>query len=290
MTKKPLCISIDFEDIYNDYLLRLDLDKNYIIREEALHKSYLVIKKIISKYFSNTKITFFTTGILGEKIPDLIKEICNDGNEIACHHYYQEDVYKMTINQFESDLEKSKRYLCKATDTDVFGYRAPNFSINYNVETYLKLIFKYFDYDSSVFSDLYHNEKIKKLCLGEYNKKEFYIHTKKINFYFKNFRIKPGGTYFRVLNKGQILNLLDDAHKRNFLPLIYLHPYDFLYSKEFWIEIDKFKKLNLFKKYFQYFRQIQWHTLGNKTIEDKLSYLSEYYEHMGNMKDNFSTI
>ena len=65
--QKPLCISIDFEDIYNDYLLRLNLDKNYIVREEALFKSYKVIRKILSKYFKNNNLTFLQLVSLQKK-------------------------------------------------------------------------------------------------------------------------------------------------------------------------------------------------------------------------------
>ena len=51
MEKKPLLISIDFEDIYNDYLFRLNLSESYIVRENLLYEAYCVIKKILNKYF-----------------------------------------------------------------------------------------------------------------------------------------------------------------------------------------------------------------------------------------------
>ena len=286
MNKKPLCISIDFEDIYNDYLLRLNLDKNYIVREEALFKSYKVIRKILFKYFKNNNLTFFTTGILAEKVPDLIKEIYRDGNEIACHHYYQDEVQNSSNDTFDYNLKISKSYLTKAIGDEVIGYRAPSFSINHNVENYTNIISKYFKYDSSI----YFNSTDKKISSSKINAlnnlKEFYIYTKQINLFGKLIQIKPGGTYFRLMPKRYIRKFLDDSYKYNILPIIYLHPYDFLFSREFWIEFEKFNKINSLKKYFYFSKQIMWHSLGNNTVEKKLSYISRYFEHIGNMKEN----
>ena len=50
--------------------------------------------------------------------------------------------------------------------------------------------------------------------------------------------MKPGGTYFRIFSARAILNLLNNTFKDDFIPLIYLHPYDFLHSNEFWVELD----------------------------------------------------
>ena len=104
----------------------------------------------------------------------------------------------------------------------------------------------------------------------------------------KLIRIKPGGTYFRLLPKRYIIKFLEDAYKYKILPIIYLHPYDFLFSKEFWIEFEKFKKIDSLKKYFYYSKQFMWHSYGNNTLEEKLSYISNYFEHKGNMKENLN--
>ena len=275
--KKPFFISIDFEDIYNDYLKRLFGQTDYIVKEKFLYESYLIIKSIINNCFKEKNLTFFTTGILGEKIPDLIKEISNDGNEIGCHHYFQEDLDKTDIKIFEKDLDKSQNLLRNASGTDVIGYRAPNFSINTNINLFLKIIFKYFDYDSSIFAKSKY--KLNNDILAN-RKKEYFIYTQKK--YLLN--MKPGGTYFRLFNAKSIINLLDNSFKEGFVPLIYLHPYDFLHSKEFWVELDKFKNLSVIKRYYLFFKQAQWHSLGNSSVEKKIIFISKYYEHQGNMK------
>ena len=71
----------------------------------------------------------------------------------------------------------------------------------------------------------------KKLVLQKINAlnnlKEFYIYTKQINLFGKLIQIKPGGTYFRLMPKRYIRKFLDDTHKYNILPIIYLHLYFF---------------------------------------------------------------
>ena len=284
MEKKPLFISIDFEDIYNDYLFRLNLSENYIVRENFLYESYCVIKNILNKYYEINNLTYFTTGILAEKTPDLIKQISMDGNEIACHHYLQENLLNKSKEDFEKELIKSKLFLSRASEQEVVGYRAPNFCINDNIGKYLKLIFNHFEYDSSIFFDL-KNDKDFIEQIKRKNKKEYFCYTYNLFFFKKKLRIKTGGTYFRILTKELIKRFLQNSVNNGITPIIYLHPYDFMLNKEFWVELDKFDNLNYLKKYYSYFRQFQWHSLGNNTIESKLEFISRYFKHKGNMKD-----
>tara|TARA_Y100000768_G_scaffold387301_1_gene378177 strand:- start:1505 stop:2377 length:873 start_codon:yes stop_codon:yes gene_type:complete len=285
MEKKPLYISIDFEDIYNDYLKRLDHGHNYKVNEILMAKSYETIKNVVNKNFQSTQLTFFVTGILAEKIPDLIKEIKKDGNEIACHHYFQENLYDISTKKFEDDLVKSINFIEKATGELPLGYRAPNFSINKDLEKYINIISKYFLYDSSIYSDCTNKEQLNKLLT---NKKklfhEYFIYIKPIKIFNNTFgRIKTGGTYFRILSKEFLKSFLIESFDKNFDPIIYLHPYDFLNEKEFWIEFKYFNKSSLFKNFLNYVRQHQWHNLGNQTVDKKLSYLSKYFFSAGNM-------
>ena len=72
--KLPFYFSIDFEDFYYDSLRALNID-NPKSKEQALYNSYNSIKNICKNYLNDKKITFFVTGILCRKMPDLIKEI-----------------------------------------------------------------------------------------------------------------------------------------------------------------------------------------------------------------------
>ena len=56
---------------------------------------------------NNTKATFFVLGYVAECSPGLIKEIADQGHEIGTHGYGHEFVYKMTPEEFASDLKLS---------------------------------------------------------------------------------------------------------------------------------------------------------------------------------------
>ena len=53
-----------------------------------------------------------------------------------------------------------------------------------------------------------------------------------------------------------IKKFLENAANNEITPIVYLHPYDFMHNKEFWIELDKFKKLKLYEKILLLFQTI----------------------------------
>jgi peptidoglycan-N-acetylglucosamine deacetylase len=74
--------------------------------------------------------TFFFLGWLAERLPHLVKEIQARGHEIASHGYTHELCSNLSINHLRSDLLRSKQLLEDLTGTQVYGYRAPSFSID----------------------------------------------------------------------------------------------------------------------------------------------------------------
>ena len=100
MSKKiPFYFTIDFEDFYFNNL-RLLGHSSPTFQEKGLFRSYKKIKEIKKKYLQDKPITFFVTAIIANKYPDLIKEIFNDKNEIACHYNFHDKVYKQDIFNF----------------------------------------------------------------------------------------------------------------------------------------------------------------------------------------------
>ena len=68
-----------------------------------------------------------------------------------------------------------------------------------------------------------------------------------------------------------------------FIPLIYMHPYDYLHEKEFWVNYQEFKNLSFFKGLNKYLRQNQWLGFGNKKTLSKVSKIMKDYRHIGRM-------
>ncbi|MFZ1986001.1 MAG: XrtA system polysaccharide deacetylase [Desulfatitalea sp.] len=101
--------------------------------------------------FENHKIkiraTFFILGWVAERFPNLIREIAKRGHEIASHGYGHAMCTSIDQDTLLADLIRSKKTIEGITGAEVFGYRAPSFSIS---DDTLKLIMKAgYRYDSS---------------------------------------------------------------------------------------------------------------------------------------------
>ena len=137
-------MSVDLEDYFCD--LSFTEWEKY---QSRIEKNTDLLLNLFKKY--NVTATFFVVGFIAEKFPQLIKKIFEQGHEIASHSYSHIDLRKVTDEKFESDLIKSRDILQKITGERILGFRAPFFSIDKNSWHLLRIIQKYFLYDSSIF-------------------------------------------------------------------------------------------------------------------------------------------
>ena len=142
--KNKNIMSVDLEDFFCD--LPFESWSKY---ESRVLKNTNKILDLFEKY--QIKATFFTLGYIAEKFPDLIKKIDNKGHEIASHSYAHLDIRKTTEKDFENDIVKSIEILEKIIGKRVLGFRAPYFSIDKKSFWAMKILSKYFKYDSSIF-------------------------------------------------------------------------------------------------------------------------------------------
>ena len=78
--------TVDLEDFTFDLCRSLDSTVLPRLRTDSLFESYHNILNLLSLFQENTlNITFFCTGVMADRYPDLIKLIVSDGHEIACH-------------------------------------------------------------------------------------------------------------------------------------------------------------------------------------------------------------
>ncbi len=103
--------------------------------------------------------TWFVLGWVAEKYPDLIREIAQDGHEIACHSYSHSRVNSMDPESFRKDTEMAVEAIMKASHRRPIGYRAPSWSIDPSTPWAFEILAELgFEYDSSIFPikhDLY---------------------------------------------------------------------------------------------------------------------------------------
>jgi polysaccharide deacetylase family protein (PEP-CTERM system associated) len=100
----------------------------------------------------NVKATFFVLGWVAERNRSLIREIVDEGHEVACHGYNHQRVTFLTPDEFRADLRRARQVIEDASGVRVNGYRAPTFSITReNLWALEVLADEEFLYDSSIF-------------------------------------------------------------------------------------------------------------------------------------------
>lgn len=108
---------------------------------------------------TGVKSTFFVLGWVAERYPELIKEIHQQGHEVASHGYAHRRASEQTREEFFEDVKRSKDHLENLLGIEIQGYRAPSFSIGYTnewaFEVLAELGFKYSSSTYPVKHDLY---------------------------------------------------------------------------------------------------------------------------------------
>ena len=76
-----------------------------------------------------TQATFFTLGWVAERYPQLVRQIVDQGHELASHGYGHERASDLSREAFTQDIVRAKHLLEDIGGRAVLGYRAPSFSI-----------------------------------------------------------------------------------------------------------------------------------------------------------------
>ena len=116
--------TVDFEDWYQGIELPMHAWGNYIPRLEIGANRIL---NLLEKY--QTKATFFVLGWIGDKYPNLIKDIASRGHEIGSHGYSHEKIYNLTREQFREEIRRTKKNLEDLTGNQTSSFRAPFFTV-----------------------------------------------------------------------------------------------------------------------------------------------------------------
>ena len=275
-------LSIDFEDFAYHLQRHLGVKKP-ATRSDALKLSVDRILKIINAVPGSNKLTFFSTGQVAHDYGEIIKWLADNGHEIGCHSYYHDNVHTSVREHFAKDLDDSIDIITQSSGHPVYGYRAPNFSIHPEDDWAYEELAKRFTYDSSIVSEtrdrLDHTTDL--IIFGDNELIEFPIFAHQILPGFTARII--GGTYLKILPISMILKLMHQAVEKGFLPLIYLHPYEFLYEGEFWVSNQDLTHLPLKTRVYWQIRQNQWLRIGNRNLIRKLSEILKVFPHQGTM-------
>ncbi|MDA9318345.1 polysaccharide deacetylase family protein [Octadecabacter sp.] len=282
--KIPFYFSVDFEDFYYDTNRRLG-NPYPTFKLEAVKKSYEIINKYSEQFFNGRRLTFFVTAVLARKTPDLIKKIFSDGHEIGCHYNFHDNVDNATAETFGENLDIAIETLHSITGEWPVGFRAPNFAISSDNTFAYEELAKRFEYDSSYQTSEQASQITKngEFSFGDNSLKEFCIYG--MPYAFGKINIRAGGTFLRLFPVGQTIKAMKQAYNKQHTPILYLHPYEILTEKEFWLTWNDLKFMNIKQRTFFWLRQNQWSNFGHKTVETKIEKICEIFEHQGPMRE-----
>lgn len=178
------------------------------------------------------RATFFVLGLVCEKYPHLIAEIKAGGHELATHGYSHRPVNRMSRRQFAEDIKRSLDLIQGTAGERVYGYRAPDFSIDTGSLWALEVLIENgIHYDSSIFPIRNSRYGIR----GWYrfpHRIEFDEQGAIIEFPLSTLRVGGytfpfvGGGYSRLL-PGWLIELgIRKLNQARQSAVVYLHPYE----------------------------------------------------------------
>jgi polysaccharide deacetylase family protein (PEP-CTERM system associated) len=140
----PPVISIDVEDWPQS-----TWDRSLPITERSAENTLRVLE-ILARH--GVKATMFILGKFAQAFPSIVREICKEGHEIACHGYDHTEIFLQSREAFRKDVMLAKDILENIAGEKILGYRAPDFSITRTSLWALEELSDLgFDYDSSIF-------------------------------------------------------------------------------------------------------------------------------------------
>ncbi len=180
----------------------------------------------------NVKATFFILGWVAERFPEMVRQITEDGHEIATHGYAHDMVYTQTQEVFAQDLARSIQILEQISGTKVIGYRAPTYSIIEEAFwAFDELIRQNLRYDSSIFPIVHDRygvpdsdrfpHMINRDSVGTLH--EFPLST--LRLWKWNFPIAGGG-YLRLFPYWMVKSGVASLNRQQKPAIIYLHPWE----------------------------------------------------------------
>jgi len=277
--KNTYLFSIDLEDV------RDGIPDGYKYNERVpyLTEQYL---KLLKKHGFNC--TFFIVGIVAERYPELIKFIYEQGNEIACHSYdHKKSLEQHTPITFKDDLQRNIEVILRTGVKEIYGYRAPTFSLTEKTKWVYDILEELgFKYSSSVLpakNPLYGWKEFgtePALCGNILEIPMSITNSKILNIPF------GGGIYFRVLPR-IITNYYFTKYTKSGKPVLgYFHPYDIDTEQEKFMHPGI--KNSRFYNYLMYYNR---KNVFNKIVRilqsgfQVIRYINYYYQFVKKNKD-----
>lgn len=129
-TKYPVnALTVDVEDYFQVSAFENTINRNDWDRLE--HRIVVNMDRILQLFSdADLKATFFVLSWIAERYPDIVRQIVNQGHELASHGHAHQRVSDLTESEFRQDILRAKSTLEDLSGVAVKGYRAPSYSIS----------------------------------------------------------------------------------------------------------------------------------------------------------------
>lgn len=244
------CMSIDVEGFCEAIAESFPVSPSYVGSKKEKNEIEINVNFILDWLNNhNVKATFFILGVIAQKLPRLVRRIAEEGHEIGSHSFYHLRLFNLNESKLKEGILGSKKMLEDASGKSVYGFRAPEFSINAKSLKILDIIQEAgYLYDSSIYPigghDTYGVPGVKRDIHHLPNGLvEFPPPT--LNLFGKVFPVLGGG-YFRLLPYAVSEKILNRLTKKGRPTILYIHPY------ELGPECPKLKGMSLYRKFRHY--------------------------------------
>ncbi len=173
--------------------------------------------------------TFFVLGWVAEHYPDLVREIYDDGHEVATHGYSHRLLTAMNPVTFGEDLDRALTITNDIIGDQVLGFRAPSFTVLPSTLWALDILkARGIIYDSSVFPVKIHpGYGIAGAPLGIYRHRNTLLEIPLSCAEIAGRRVPcAGGAYFRFSPYSLTRSLFARCHNQGRPVIFYLHPWE----------------------------------------------------------------
>ncbi|MHC4255123.1 MAG: DUF3473 domain-containing protein [Planctomycetota bacterium] len=243
-------LSVDVEGFVESNIQSFHVPEQYIDQakeDQEIQVNTEAVLEVLAE--AKTKGTFFFIGRLAKDIPGLVRKVAEAGHEIGCHNYLHLRVFNIEQSEFKENITAAKKNLEDVSGRQVYGFRAPDFSITEKSLWALDILEEAgFIYDSSIYPfglhDVYGIKDAKPAIhrlpndLIEFPMSTFNILGRRIPF--------GGGGYFRLFPLFVTKYCISKINRLGFPSMFYIHPYEVGPS------IPEISGLSLYRKFRHY--------------------------------------
>ncbi len=274
-------LSIDFEDIAHDFKREHRIAADGPLREDALWRAYEAIDGFLRRDLGGLRVTFFTTGVVAEKCPGIVARIAADGHEVACHYHFHDPARRDPPEAFETNLSRAIDALETASGQKCLGFRAPRFSLGPEDAAHFRALERHLAYDSSLGAASMAELAGMRIALGLTTLALFPVARVRVAPVLSP--IRSGGSYLKLFPAAFTLRAMEMTAGAGLVPLVYLHPYEFVVDRSFQVAMSEMRALAPARRLYWALRQSQWHCVGNRSVTGKLRRIARTWRFGGPM-------